>query len=97
VNDSGLPKRVRVLWVGKSFTPTHHLPRNPNGYLLPFEKISSKPDRRMHRRRARYQASSIEQAIAKAQKARLDIEKLATNSHEARRYWAADRMERSKP
>lgn len=76
--------------VGERYTPSD-VERYPNG--VPINK-RIKSSRRLLRGLIRKHNSSIERAIMKARRVRLESERLATNSHEAQRYVAAERDER---
>jgi hypothetical protein len=65
---------------------------HPNGApALP----RSKPARRLIRAGLKRAYSSIERNVMNARGARLEVERMVTNSHEAKRYVAAARTERN--
>jgi hypothetical protein len=80
-------KTTRVLHIGRRFSWA----QKPEGRVV---RVHDKLRRRIERGRATRASSRIERALEKSRRADYDVQKLATNSHEAKRYIAAARMER---
>lgn len=79
---NGPLRKAPPIYVGETYTPAD-VERHPNGAPL---GVRCKPSRRMLRKRIQQRISSSGRAIAKARHVRLESERLATNSHEAKRY-----------
>lgn len=75
-------RKAPPIYVGETYTPAD-VERHPNGSPLGRRVKAS---RRMLRKRIRERISSSGRAIVKARHVRLESERLATNSHEAKRY-----------
>lgn len=82
------PKRVRVINLGRRITADL-----PEGAIA--RVVFNKVERRIERGRAMRASSSVEKALARCRRADLEVRRLSTNSHEARRAIAADRRERA--
>lgn len=75
---------------------TYGKPENYKGKKHPICTLPcSKPARRLVRAGLKRAYSSVERSIMKARGARLELERLASNSHEAKRYVAAAHAERN--
>lgn len=84
----GVRRRPPAYYIGETYrgrpTVTGDVERWPNGALV---GTRDKGARRLIRKAFGRALSRIEQHVLKARDARLEIERLSTNGHEARRYW----------